>query len=208
MNSSSGVGINTLIEMVKDVSKRALHELDFSLEFGDPTLFLETLRFLLDKLNDVAYRENRPKLEEWLNKMHASSDLKNDFLAFYKEAVDVYQGRGPRVELALYLFYENIQSYLSSRRRIISKTGYLESEKLFKLPKEKLLEIISKDVYDYIVSRQQSLKKSIDERKDSPISAEFRKFHEDRNKNLDQEEGKMLTEEMDQVTIGESSAFH
>ena len=73
MNPSIGVGIETLIEMVKDVSKKTLHELDSSIEFGNPYLFLEALRLLSDKLDDVAYQEYKPKLEGWLDKMYASS---------------------------------------------------------------------------------------------------------------------------------------
>lgn len=207
MNPFSGIDINTLFEMVKDVSTKKLYDLCFSIKFEDPTLFLEVLRFLSDKLDDFAYKEHRPKLEEWLNKMQVSSSLKNEILAFYKEAVDVHQGRGRQVELALYLFYEEIQSYLSSCKPIMPETDYLAIEEFAKFPKEKLLRIISEDVSDYVVSRQQSLKKEIDERKDSPISAELRQFHENRNKHLNEQEIKMLTNDMDQVTIGEGSAF-
>ena len=129
--------------------------------------------------------------------------LLTDILAFYKEAVDIHQGRGSHVELALYLFNENIESYLSSRKPMVTDETYLEMQELFKLPKEKLLEIISKDVSVYFISRQQSLKKEIDEKKDSPLSAELRKFHEDRN----EKEVKMMTGKMDQATIGEGSVF-
>lgn len=151
---------NDLKEMVRAVSKQTLCELEFKVTFENTIIFKELLNLLPEKLNDATYKELQPKLSDWLKKEGISDSLKDNILAFCNEAVNLIEGRGSQIDLALSLFDRSIDELLSFWKATISDVDYSKMEKFLRTPEQELVNLISEDVIQYIHKIKETYKTS------------------------------------------------
>ena len=144
-----------LVEMVKKVSKNRLHDLEFNVRYETPYIFEKVLNLMVTVSDEKDYKKKQPELNKILTIKVPDSHLQEDLLAYCNEVVELLEGRSNQLELALKIFYDETDSYLSQWKTIVDAETYSQIEKAVKTPKEELIKVVKQHIIEYISSRTQ-----------------------------------------------------